>query len=344
MHIIDPKWTDLAAGYRAVRSLHARLETKFGRAVQAGRKREFRRELTGWQKKRRVFFALALIAPLSIITLCLTAFYFREAACIIVYWTLLVGIILVTLAVAGRNYIRESLNRPKPEHLKTLPVDLEQRWWAKLSPQGLAVVNTEDKVKEEFLTMLAQTLPEECLAFLAPTLLLFSPAGLWLFQVVPWSGTIVRQEGVWKQIQIVRDKLGRKQLQEQSHEPAPDEEWLQRKNELANILSERLLQLAWTGSLIQGGLVFTNPKAILDKPRIQGNKAAYGLAKAWAERICRAPGVDGITLEIQLEILDALYEPQGKRVDSAKDEAERLYLAAAEELHQSVAKMVNVTG
>jgi len=335
---------DLAAGYQAVRSLQARLEAEFGSAVQADHKQKFRRELAGWQKKRRVFFVLAAIAPLSIITLCLTAFFFREVACVIVYWAILVMLILVTLAVAGRNYIREVMNRPKAEHLKTMAVDLEQRWWASLSPEELAVVNAEDKEKVDFLTMLDQALPEACLEIRVPCLLLFSPAGLWLFQIVPWSGTIVRQEGVWKQIQIVRDKLGRKQPQVKTHQAAPDEEWLQRKNGLANILNERLPQRAWTGSLIQGGVVFTHPKASLDKSSIQGNLAAYGLAKAWAERVRRAPGADGFTLEIQLEILDVLNEPQGERAASAKDEAGRLYQAAAEELRQSVAKMVNATG
>lgn len=74
MHIIDCQWTELAAGYQAVQALQTRLEAEFGRAIQAGHKQKFRRELTEWQKKRRVFFALAAIAPLSILTLFLTAF------------------------------------------------------------------------------------------------------------------------------------------------------------------------------------------------------------------------------------------------------------------------------
>ena len=59
-------------------------------------------------------FALAAIAPLSILTLCLTAFYFREVACMIVYWVVVVQTILITLAVAGRSYIHEAVNRPEP--------------------------------------------------------------------------------------------------------------------------------------------------------------------------------------------------------------------------------------
>ena len=341
MHSIDPIWADLVTGYQTIQLLQARLEAEFGRALQAGHKHQFRRELTEWQKKRRVFFLMVAIAPLSIITLCLTAYYFRDVACVIVYWTLLVVIILVTLAVAGRNYIRDVMNRPNPEHDKTLAVDLEHRWWASLSPKEQTVVDAEEKEKANFLSMLGQALPGPCLAIRSPGLFLFSPTGIWLFQIESWSGTIIRQEGVWKQIQTIRDKLGRKQSQEQTREPAPDDAWLKRKKEFVNILNDRLPQRAWTESLIQGGVVFTHPKAILDKPRIQGNTAAYGLAKAWAERIRLAPTADGFPLEIQLEILETLLKGQGEQAASAKDEADRLYLEATDELRQSIAKMVN---
>jgi hypothetical protein len=341
MHSIDRNWTDIAAGYQAIQLLQARLETEFGRAVQASYKHKFNQELTGWQKKRRVFFVMTVIALLSIITLCLTAFYFREVACVIVYWTLLVAIILVTLAVAGRNFIRDMMNRPSLENVKSLAVNLEQRWWDCLSPQERSLEKTEDDGTAAFLTALGQALPETCLATRAPGLLLFSPAGLWLFQIETWSGTIIRQEGAWKQIQTVRDKFGRKQNLEQMLQAAPDNAWLQRKNELVGILHQRQPQRAWTETLIQGGVVFTHPKASLDKPRIQGNTAAYGTPKGWIERIRRASPVEGFSLEIQLEILESLHQPEGEKTTSARELAGQLYQAAADELRLSIAKMVN---
>ena len=110
MHILDRKWPDLAAGYQAIQSFQAKMTTEFGRAVQVGHKLQFRKDLAEWQKKRRVFFALAAIALLSIIALCVSAYYLRDLSCVIVYWAVLVVIILVTLAVAGRQYIREMVN------------------------------------------------------------------------------------------------------------------------------------------------------------------------------------------------------------------------------------------
>ena len=52
---------------------------------------------------------------------------------------ILVVVILVTLAVAGRNYLLEAMNRPAPGHDKILAVDLKQRWWT--TPSGLPPVS-----------------------------------------------------------------------------------------------------------------------------------------------------------------------------------------------------------
>jgi len=344
MYLIDRKWTDLAAGHQAVQALQARLETEFGRAVQVGQKQKFRKEVTEWQKKRRIFFALVVIAPLSIIALCLAAFYFREVACVIVYWVVVVLTILVTLAVAGRSYIREVINRPELEDLKAPAGDLEQRWWASLSPQELAISTGKGKDKVDFLTLLADSLPEPCLAkrdLLVEGdahVLLFASSGLWLFTARDWCGSIVRQDGSWKQ--------AHKRSEAEVFDQAPDDEWLRQKEAIVKILEKRLPQRAWTGSSIQGGVVFTHPKVHLDKDCIQGNTAAYGPAKAWVGRVRRSPGIDGFPLEMQLEILDALttgenpeMEQSVKRI-SSKDEAERLYHAAVGELRESVAQMV----
>jgi hypothetical protein len=344
MHLIDRKWTDLAAGYQAVQSLQARLETEFGRAVQVGHKQKFRKEVTEWQKKRRIFFALVVIAPLSIIVLCLAAFYFREVACVIIYWVVVVLTILVTLAVAGRSYIRDVINRPKLEDLNAPAADLEQRWWARLSPQELAISTGRGKDKVDFLRLLADSLPEPCLAkrdLLVEGdnhVLLFTPSGLWLFTVRDWGGSIVRQDGIWKQVHNRSEAV--------IYDQAPDDEWLRQKEAIVKVLEKRLPQRTWTGSSIQGGVAFTHPKVHLDKARIQGNTAAYGPVNAWVGRVRHAPGIDGFPLEMQLEILDALGTAENPKMEqsahhiSSKDEAERLYLEASGELRESVAKMV----
>jgi hypothetical protein len=340
MHIIDRKWTELAAGYQSVRLLQASLETEFGHAFQAGQRQTYRRKLAEWQKKRRAFFVMAAFAPLSLIMLSVAIFYFREAACVIIYWILLVMLILVTLVVAGRNTIREMINRPTPEKTGALPLDLEQRWWASIAPKEIMGAAVGEQERAKFLALLGQSLPKSFPAIREPYLLTFSPAGLWLFQVEGWSGTILREEGAWKQVQTIREK-GKKQLQQvQALPAAPDEAWLRHKKEILNTLNERLPQQAWTASLIQGGVVFTHPQVVLDKEHIQGNMAAFGPPRAWIERVRNAAALEDFTLERQLEILDALHTPQEEQAASSAAEAERLYHTASDELRQLVAKLV----
>lgn len=331
MRIIDRKWNGFSKGRQTVLALQSRLEGEFGRAVQAGRRWKFRRELTEWQKKRRVFFALAAFTPLSIVVLCLSAFYFREVACVIVYWAILVVIILVTLAVAGRSYIHEAMNRPQEQHVKELAVDLEQRWWESLAPKELAAGFPGSDPRIAFLDLLAGALPDSHLTVrnLSPAqVLVLGPSGLWLFTLRDWDGTIRREDGRWKQVW--------KGKKEKMHETGPDDEWLEQQQEISRTLKQRLPQQTRTPDLVQGGVVFTHPGGRLDKARIHGNTASYGPAGAWATRLRRASPLDGFTLDLQLEILDTLVPG----AQPAKDEAERLYREAVEELRAAVAEMV----
>jgi hypothetical protein len=343
MHSIDRKWTDLAGGYQAIQSFKTKLTGEFGRAVQVGHKQQFRKQLTEWQKKRRIFFALVGIATLSIVGLCLTSFYFRDVACVIIYWAVLVLVILVTLAVAGRQYIHEMVNgKPVPHPVEGLVVDLEGRWWESLSQLELAIAKAGKKGEADLLTLLTRSLPDlyEAQLLSDTDVLVLGPSGIWVFKVENWSGTIVKQEGTWKQIQTLKDKLGRKRFEEIIHEPGPDDQWLQQKQEIVKTLERHLPERAWILNQIQGGVVFSHPKVNLDKKHIRGNSASYGLPKSWAERIRRASAVEGFTLEMQLGILDALAERGSQQTVSAKDEAERLYQQAVEELRAYVAKMV----
>lgn len=333
MRILDPKWTDLAAGYQAVQAFQLKLETEFGRAVQAGLKYKFRRELTEWQKKRRVFFALVAVAPLSLIGLCLAAFYFHEVACVLAWWLMTVLAILGTLVVAGWGYIREMVNgRPVPGREIVNASVLERRWWDSLSASTMSLVAPADNKVVDFSTLLSRLLSHDYLILRESEtrLTVVGPSGVWLFEVCNWAGAIVKQDGVWKQV------LNRRETVTQAD--APDDAWLKRKQALGSRLSGRV---GGIGSLLQGGIVFTHPKASLDKTRILGNTASYGPAKAWVERIRSASTVDGFALNAQLELLDVLAgeHPAGERL-SAKDEAEKLYQQSVEELRTYVAKMV----
>lgn len=172
----------------------------------------------------------------------------------IVYWAVVVLTILITLAVAGRSYIREAVNRPEPGAAPGRTADLEDRWWASLAPRELVPTKKEVQVKNDFLALLEASLPEAFIVkrgLLAPNdtrLLVAGPSGLWVFIDLPWSGTVVKQAGVWKL--VVKKK-------ETVLDPAPDDLWRQAQGEIVAALQARLPQHAWTESLIQGGLVFS---------------------------------------------------------------------------------------
>ncbi len=367
MRMIDLRWTDLTAGYEAICRFQGSLENEFGRAVRVGQERKYRKEYAEWLKKRRIFFALATIAPLSVIGLCVSAFFFREVACVIIYWVLVVGVILVALVVAGRNYIREAINRPQPPRAGQIPVDLEPRWWATLVPQPLALQTKEGRVQANFLSQLGYSLPDEFLMVCAPPdpggqeVFLVGPSGIWVFVASPWNGVVVKQEGTWRQMPRKSVKGKREEV---VFETGPDDRFLARKKQILKAVRKHLPDLlrepqapqngeavSEAGEdvvgLVGGGVIFIHPQVKLDKDRIQGNTAAYGRAGAWVERVRRSQPREGLARQVCLEIMELLAplarleQPGGAGTVSAKEKAGSLYQDAVRELRSYVEQMVN---
>ncbi len=340
MRIIDRKWTELKAGYQAAQSLQARLNSEFDRAIEVGYQQQYARDVRAWKKKRQFFFVFIGIAPLAIAGLCLSAFYFREVACVIIYWVVLVLIILVTLGVAARTYIREAVEKPTLGSAMPDPMNLEAHWWAALAPEELAPPPGRSRRSADFLRLLTD-LPDSFLARRGPlvegeeSLYVFAPSGPWIFTLRDWGGAIIRQDDVWKEVL--------KEGEPVMYAQPPDAQWVRLRDSLAAVLNEYFPQM---GGTIQGGVVFLDPNVQLLKDQIKGNTAAYGLAGAWAARLRQAPTVAGLGLEMQLESLDALIAREkfpGEALDltnSARDLAERLYREAVTALRGFVSGML----
>ena len=163
MHSIDRKWSDLAEGYREMQASKTKLEAEFGGQVSAGAREQYVKELSEWQKKRRIFFGLAAVAAVSIIGLCLTSFFFRDVACVIIYWALLVAVILVTLAVAGRQYVAQMVSgKPVLKEGGGPAAELEERWWRSLEPK--LQEGEEKSAAEELSDLLSKWVPETYIA------------------------------------------------------------------------------------------------------------------------------------------------------------------------------------
>lgn len=346
MRIIDRKWSELSPGWQAVQGLQARLETEYGRAVQAGQNIKFRRDLTEWQKKRRVFIAMSVLAPLSLVGLCLAAFYFQQVACVLAWWTMTVLVILVTLGVAGWNYIREMVSgRPEPERAR-VAVNLGERWWESLRPAALDRAGSNKK-NPDFREQLDHSLPKSWICVDDPfpvlttegsSLLLAGPPGLFLFVTCSWEGKLTKGDGTWKQ-ELKKGKV--KPLN-----PAPDEEWARLKDVLVEGICSRLPQMAWAAEGLQGGVVFTHSKARLGRLETGANRAPCGKTGAWLKRLQESQPDERFTLETLLELLDQGLRPGGepslqdKDLFSAKAEAERLYEQAAGQLREHIGKLV----
>jgi hypothetical protein len=366
MRILDSKWTHLADGYRLLQTLQEKLEAEFGRAVRIGHRQKHRKELAEWQKKRRIFFALIALAVLSVLTLCVLPFYLEQLDArktfILFYWACVVMIILVTAGVALRAYIREMV-AGRPAMQKGVPTAslLEGRWWSSLTAVEMAIEKAGDRGELDFLAQLGRRLSDEHLAvrgLLTSTrvtsdtdVLVMGPSGVWVFEVKHWRGRIVKQDGVWKQVQAVRGKMGKKHYEEKIAEQAPDDQWLHQAQEIVKTIQRRLPKGALPADLdpadlIQGGLVFTHPEAVLDKTMIQGQTASYGPPGPWIERLVKAEAREGFSLEARLQVLDALVhwatlnEHDVVQVVSAEAEAQRLYDETAGELRGYVAELV----
>lgn len=329
MRMIDAKWSGLAEGYRVVQNLERRLEREFGRALEAGYKQAYIRKLEEWKRKRRVFYALLALAPLSIVTLCIAAVNLKDVACVLVYWAVLIVIILVTLGISGWGFIKDATNRPQMDMQPVKTAFLEARWWESLSPQEEPKKKEKKNVQQELTHKLAHDLSDD---FVAGAGLVLGENGMWLFVTRDWQGTILRDKKGWKWVQKKKNPVFPRQ--------DPDTEWLDNKTRIAAILSDRLPQVSWVAEKMQGGIVFTDRKAHPDKTRLHGNTAPYGSVQAWITRMNTTPALEGFPLLMQLDVLDALRGKSGGGSMSAKEQAERLYEQIAGELRESVGKMV----
>ena len=339
---------DLSVGYRLIQNRQANLENEFSRAVEIGYKRKYNQELNDWQKKRRSFITLAALVPLPFIALCISIFYFRDVACVLSWWLLTSLLALLAMVVSGGGYILQMITgRPVPQRAK-VAANLADQWWENLSPRILITRSKDDRREADFITSLVPHFSDEWLAvhnfFISnqeqtyTNILLLGPSGLWLFEVVDWKGSIGKKDGQWFQIHkknpVVLDEH-------------PDEAWNIQKEELLNSIRIRLPHLSWISPLMQGGIVFTNPKITLDKTLIEGNTAPYGLADAWRQRLIQSQPEEKLTMEVRLEIKDMLFTtmrppevPSGE-YRSSRDEANRIYMEVANQLREHVSKLVN---
>ena len=299
MHSIDRKWSDLAEGYRDMQASKTKLEAETGEAVSAGAREQYVKELSEWQKKRRIFFGLAAVAVVSIIGLCLTAFFFRDVACVIIYWALLVAVILVTLAVAGRQYVAQMVSG-KPVLRRE---GARQRNWrsaggGRWNPHCRR--GRQRAAAEELCDVLSKWLPEttiaRCLA--DDELICMGAGGMWLFIVADRNGRTKKEEGSWGK-KLRGGFWGRRKPSEDGTQATgPEGRWWSFKKK---VIEKALPKGFPAETLVRGGVVEGQGRV-----KAGGGTIPHGGAKGWAGRMREAPEVEGFSAETQLEMLDRL--------------------------------------
>lgn len=318
MRVIEKRWKYLASGYKKLRSLGVQLDAQWKRSVQVAQRRKFMQEYAIWKRNRLTLLLLVLGFVLGCSLLCGFAYFAEEwnMQCLYSFWAFILFAIGSLFALLRRNFVRSVFTRPALETFTPPSQRLEQLWWKNLEPRSILAQNAGAEGIGRFLGFLEDNLPDTYIAIpeiltsikkvTDTDVLLLGPSGIWVFEVKHWYGTIYKREGVWwhvvskRRIDHLQDSGEKKQ--------GPDEQWTNQVREIKTTLKRRRPNVAWTTEIIRGGVVFSNPGAILNRSNIQGNSAPYGQPRNWLDRINKEQAVQGFNTEVQLQILEALIE------------------------------------
>lgn len=339
MHIIEKRWVDLHAGYLAVQSLEARLQTEWGRAIQVAQRRSDRTARSGRNRTRKTL-GITLIAFIFLCALLWVGFYYLPDR----RGQLLVYVCLLSIAVSLLGAAYMFFRGIAVTQTHTLPsMDLIEPWWKSLRPRSYPARTKGDRAEIDFLRSLS-FLNDEYIAVWGlltsakrtsdTDVLLLGPTGIWVFEVKYWNGAISKHDEVWYAEHRIR---GRK-----AQEKSPDQQWVDQKEEISKTIERRLPGKPWLAELIKGGVVFSHQNVTFGQ--IENHQAAYGKPASWHKRIREAKPDKDFSIEDQLQLLDALildanlHEKEKLEIVSAREEANQRYENAATDLRKYIAE------
>lgn len=213
--------------------------------------------------------------------------------------------------------------RPQFRDGDPVGLDLVRRWWDEISGDYyLPVEKSGDEGENDFVEYLVPWLPDAYLAVrerlvarhLDADLIVVGPTGVWVFEVKHWSGEIYCHEGRWSRGKSYFAPGGYKQYEEEDRRP-PDKQWCREFDSVQQTLRRSTPHLgSRLDRLVSGGVVFTHPEAELYID--DSCEAEYGRPLYWANAILDEPELPWFTVELKLQVLDALL----KRSDRLEDE------------------------
>lgn len=315
MRVIEKRWKQLEAGHTRIHEFASQLDLRWKRPLQVAHRRKFDREYAAWRRNRRIILLLTFGFLLGCSLLCGFAYGAEDLNLLCLYSFGAFGLLLTGTLFAywRRRNIRSIFNRPELETYAPPSRRLVELWWKNL---GILPEPSGDEGVETLLDLLKENLPDSYVAVpeiltsikkaTDTDILLLGPSGIWAFEVKHWYGTVYRENDAWWHTPSSR----RIDHRQESGEPkqGPDEQWNNQAREIMTTLRRRRPDLLPAVREIHGGIVFSNPGAILDRSNIQGNRAPYGKPSHWLGRIQKTQAVEGFTMANRLRALDALIE------------------------------------
>lgn len=326
MRIVEKRWIDLYSGYKEVQFLETRLQSEWARAIQVVHRRSAQVAETRRRRVQKITRTGSLVFLFLCVLLCAGVNYLPENRSQLLVYLCILGI-AASLAGALYMFYRGSLS----VQTQLAPsMDLTESWWKLLQPKRYFVHTRGERAEVEFLKSLA-FLDDHHIAVWGlltsaritsdTDVLLLGPSGIWVFEVKYWSGVISKDGGEW----FTEHRRGGRKRQDKR----PDQQWVDQKEEIVKTIHMRLPTKPWLAALINGGVVFTHEKARLGQ--IVGNLVPCGKPEAWRARLRDARPGREVSLEDQLQLLDALFryanqhEKQKLEILSAREEARQLY-------------------
>ncbi len=348
MRIIDRKYTDLARGFARVRELDASLREEKREAVLEALKHKYTHDVRDWKRNTVILYVSSFIG----VALYVISFWLPE-------WNLLLTIfllpalfsLLLALGIVRWKWLPNFV-RPVQGTPEEIFPNQATLWWNNLYPPRQLIVRPGDVGERAFMTELSANLPDAFIAMQRvltsarmvtdTDILVIGPSGIWIFEVKHWKGYILLEKGVWRQARPVVEG-GELVYDNSFHETAPDEQWLEQKQQISKTIEKRLASERWVTDFIFGGIVFTHSEAMIDKARIVGSKAMFDRPDVWLKRILQSNTEERFTTEVQLKVLDALqeyallHEKEALSPVSTIEVAERIYAGSRREVEEFIA-------
>lgn len=205
--------------------------------------------------------------------------------------------------VRPASFPRPHMDPASEQPVEQLPPDLhlQRDWLLALDHQARALSNNIPDMpgQEELYQTLGRDLSTGHLALcsimlrsdLESDLIVLGPEGIWLLESVYWSGLVQWDGTNWN-----KETPGEQPLHLT---------WEQQREALVSILRSDLAEMPFEWEqVIRGGLAFTHPGVNLQQePPIPVDSAA---AVDWLQRIQSSAPLPGFTLEVRLQVADAL--------------------------------------